>query len=99
MSKFTNSQLAILKKALKKIRKSEGELDAEVWSRQLEEKWQRAMDKFERVVRRKEAKEEVKMMKKEEKAKKVQSMLLLADMPLHVYIRILSLGGWYHPHT
>ena len=51
--------------ALKKIRKSEGEIDAEVWSRQLEEKWQRAMDKFERVVRRKEAKEEVKMMKQE----------------------------------
>merc|ERR1711879_951662 len=49
-----------LMKALKKIRKSEGELDAEVWSRHLEEKWQRAMDKFHRVVRRKEAKEEVK---------------------------------------
>ena len=78
LSKFTNSQLAILKKALKKIRKSEGELDAEVWSRQLEEKWQRAMDKFERVVRRKEAKEEVKKMKKEEKAKKVHSTLFIA---------------------
>ena len=78
LSKFTNSQLAILKKALKKIRKSEGELDAEVWSRQLEEKWQRAMDKFERVVRRKEAKEEVKKMKKEEKAKKVHSALFIA---------------------
>ena len=44
----------------------------------MEEKWQRAMDKFERVVRRKEAKEEVKKMKKEEKAKKVHSTLFIA---------------------
>ena len=40
----------------------------------MEEKWQSAMDKFHRVVRRKEAKEEVKMMKKEEKSKKVPMM-------------------------
>ena len=78
--------------ALKKIRKSEGELDAEVWSRQLEEKWQRAMDKFERVVRRKEAKEEVKMMKKEEKAKKVKMMNFLPDDPYLHPILLLEKG-------
>ena len=78
--------------ALKKIRKSEGELDAEVWSRQLEEKWQRAMDKFERVVRRKEAKEEVKMMKKEEKAKKVPMMDFLPDDPYLHPILLLEKG-------
>ena len=78
-------------KALKKIRKSEGELDAEVWSKKLEEKWQKAMDTFERAVRRKEAKEEVRRIRREEKERKVGRRKPLVNAELNKSITQLIL--------